>query len=246
MRLGVAGWGIASRYLDQLPIGGTHLERYARVFSAVEINTSFYRHHQLGTYARWAQSVGPAFRFSVKTPKALTHEGSLGHTDHAVLERFLGEVAGLGAKLRALLIQLPPSLPFERADAEGFLTQLRRRIAPTVAIVCEPRHASWSSDTAEALFKELAVSRSAVDPPRWRQDAIPGGGPHLAYFRMHGSPRTYFSDYAPPRLETLARELQAAMRNCDELWCIFDNTAHGYAIGNALSAQRLLNVVSGL
>jgi uncharacterized protein YecE (DUF72 family) len=214
------------------------LERYARTFSATEITTSFYRHHQLRTYERWASSVGADFRFAVKAPRALTHEGTL-IADDAVVDRFVSEVAGLGNKLRVLLVQLPPSLEFMPAQAARFFKQLQRRIS-TVAIVCEPRHQSWNCSAAEALCKSHGVARAAADPARWTQDAVPGGDLRLAYFRMHGSPRIYFSDYEPQRLADLARQLQAALQTSEEVWCIFDNTAHGHAIGNALVVQRTL------
>lgn len=239
LRLGVSGWSISSRYQSDIPGGGSHLERYARVFAAAEITTSFNRHHQLRTYERWASSVGADFRFAVKTPRALTHQGAL-VADDAVLDRFVSEVAGLGSKLQVLLVQLPPSLEFVAADAARFFKQLQRRITSTVAIVCEPRHQSWNSSAAQALFKDRGVSRAAADPARWTQDAVPGGALRLAYFRMHGSPRIYFSDYEPQRLADLARQLQAARQTSDEVWCIFDNTAHGHAIGNALAVQRTL------
>jgi uncharacterized protein YecE (DUF72 family) len=244
LRLGVSGWSIAARYLSEIPSGGSHLERYARVFSTVEITTSFYRHHQLRTYERWASSVGAEFRFAVKTPQTLTHEGAL-IADPAVLDRFVSEILGLGKKLHVLLVQLPPSLEFKRADAARFFKQLQRRIR-SVAIVCEPRHPSWNCAAAETLFKDHGVARAAADPARWTQDAAPGGDRRLAYFRLHGSPRIYFSDYEPARLADLARQLRAALKTSDEVWCIFDNTAHGHAIGNALAVQRMFGTVEQL
>src|SRR5687767_5317762 len=75
--VGAAGWSIPSRYKDDLPGTGSHLERYAQRLDAVEINSSFHRHHREQTYARWAASVPVRFRFAVKTPRALTHEQGL-------------------------------------------------------------------------------------------------------------------------------------------------------------------------
>ena len=92
VRIGTAGWSVPSRYAAELPPDGSHLERYARRFDAVEINSSFYRPHQRKTYQRWAQSVPSGFRFSVKLPKAMTHEQRLADCG-ALLDRFdLGEL----------------------------------------------------------------------------------------------------------------------------------------------------------
>ena len=238
IRIGTAAWGVASRYLAEIPAGGSHLERYAKVFPATEIDTSFYRHHRKATYERWARTVGDDFRFAVKTPKALTHEGTLSVGDGAVLDRFLAEVEGLGRKLGILLLQLPPSLAFEEADVRAFFKTFRRTLSPYVALACEPRHATWSTAGANAVLEELAVSRVAADPPRWGDDARPGGDRRVAYFRLHGAPRIYYSDYDAQRLEALRANLEEAAQESDAVWCIFDNTAHGHAIGNALSLMR--------
>jgi len=240
IRVGTAGWSVASRYLSEIPAGGSHLERYAGVFSAVEINSSFYKHHRTATYARWASSVGEDFRFAVKTPKALTHEGALVPRESEVLTRFLEEIEGLGSKLGVLLVQLPPSLAFDQADAGAFFTQLRSHLAPATAIACEPRHASWGTPDVDAHLKKLGVSRVAADPARWAAAGQPGGDRGVAYFRMHGTPSVYFSDYDAERLDLLRSQLEKAVIRSESVWCIFDNTAHGHAVGNALSIQRAL------
>ena len=127
-RIGTAGWGIPRRHAHAFPGAGGHLERYARVLPAVEINSSFYRPHRPATYARWAASVPPGFRFAAKVPRAVTHERRL--VDAAEpLARFLGEVAALGPALGPLLVQLPPSLRYDGAVAERFLGLLRGRFA---------------------------------------------------------------------------------------------------------------------
>jgi uncharacterized protein YecE (DUF72 family) len=231
---------VAARYLPLIPAGGSHLERYGRSFPVAEIDSSFYRHHKKETYARWAHSVGRSFRFSVKIPRELTHEGRLVCEKNAALDRFLAEVAGLGRKLGVLLAQLPPGLPFERTDTMRFFRRLRRGVPDTVALVCEPRHASWGTPDVQLLLDKLGVSRAAVDPPRWGSDSSPGGYGGLAYFRLHGSPRIYYSDYEPARLADLALQLKQASQKSNQVWCIFDNTAHGHAIGNALSLQGTL------
>src|ERR1700733_604079 len=110
--VGTAGWSVPSRYAAELPPGGSHLERYARRLDAVEINSSFYRPHQRKTYQRWAWSVPAGFRFSVKLPKAMTHEQRLADCG-ALLDRFVSEVTGLGDRLGVLLVQLPPQLAFD-------------------------------------------------------------------------------------------------------------------------------------
>src|ERR1700754_3264244 len=122
VRIGTAGWSVPSRYAAMVPTDGSHLERYARCLNAVEINSSFYRPHQRKTYERWAQSTPAGFNFSVKIPKAITHEQRLRDCG-AWLDRFSSEVSGLGGKLGVLLVQLPPKLAFDRQLTDRFFRE---------------------------------------------------------------------------------------------------------------------------
>ncbi|MDY6949603.1 MAG: DUF72 domain-containing protein [Pseudomonadota bacterium] len=231
--VGVAGWSIPARYQDEFPGAGSHLQRYAERLSAVEINSSFQRHHRAQTYARWAGSVPAHFRFSVKMPRALTHEGEL--TARAdVLDRFVEEVRGLADKLAVLLVQLPPKLAFDRRAASQFFKAVQRRL--DVPLVCEPRHPTWGSVQANDLLVGHRIARVAADPVPWPGAGEPGGWPGLVYFRWHGQPRKYYSDYGAACLAKLQAEVVAA--RAKQVWAIFDNTAHGHALGNALATAR--------
>lgn len=208
------------------------MQRYAARLNAVEINSSFHRHHRAETYARWAQSVPAQFRFSVKMPRGLTHEGQL-EARADVVDRFVDEVAGLGRKLAVLLVQLPPKLEFSRRTASQFFRAVQRRI--DVPIACEPRHPSWNSKQANTLLNDYAVARVAADPAPWPGAGEPGGWAGLVYFRWHGQPRKYYSDYGAECLAKLEKEVTAS--RAKHVWAIFDNTAHGHALGNALAVS---------
>src|SRR5579872_996471 len=129
--IGTAGCPLPAEYGGEFPGAGTHLMRYGRRFGAVEINSSFYRPHRAATYGRWAASVPSNFRFAVKVPREITHRLRLVDTA-APLERFLAEAAMLKEKLGPLLVQLPPSLPFDPRTAEAFFAGLRERFTGSV------------------------------------------------------------------------------------------------------------------
>lgn len=230
--VGTAGWTIAPRHADRLPGPGTHLERYARVLNCAEINSSFYRAHKSDTYERWGGSVHDGFRFSIKLPKEITHECRLVGCDR-LMRAFLDQVEGLGGKLGVLLVQLPPQLEFKAAIAETFFAGLRE--ASDVAVACEPRNARWFSAEAEDVFARFRVARVAADPRRTEYGGSPAGWPGVAYFRMHGAPRMYHSDYDDAQLDMLRERMLAARRSARHVWCIFDNTAASYAVGNAVT-----------
>jgi len=237
LRIGTAGWGLPRAWRGEFPNGGSYLERYAARFAAVEINSSFYRQHRRSVYERWAAVVPPHFRFAVKLPRAITHDQTLVAAD-VLLEVFLEEVEGLGSRLGPLLVQLPPSLVYDVERADEFFETLRRLHAGPVG--CEPRHESWFGAHAEELMRRHRIARVAADPARVPAAAEPGGDTMLRYYRLHGSPAMYRSDYEPERLGAIAERLRSAPAEGVERWCIFDNTTLGAATGNALALVRLL------
>ena len=213
------------------------LERYATRFDATEINSSFYRPHQNKTYVRWAESVPPDFRFSAKLPKSISHELRLQRCADP-LDRFIGEINGLGRKLAGILVQLPPSMAFDARIVSTFFAMLRRRT--DVAIACEPRHASWFGANAALIFERHAVNRVAADPALCNEATRPGDHGGWRYWRWHGSPRIYYSDYPETVLKELATQVIRDAGPRVTRWIIFDNTAHGHATANAAKLQELL------
>jgi uncharacterized protein YecE (DUF72 family) len=240
--VGSAGWNIPRAHKERFPAEGSQLARFAARLNAAEINTSFYRPHAPETYARWAAAVPPGFRFAVKVPKIITHERALTRAREP-LTRFLSEAAGLGDRLGPLLIQLPPSHAFDARRVGRFLELLRGRHHGPV--VCEPRHATWTTDAAARLLVKFEIARVAADPPRAAGLGVPGGWPGLIYYRWHGSPRPYFSSYAAEQLSDLAVGLSDTPVDA---WCIFDNTGSGSAAANALDLRVHLGggVASGV
>ncbi len=238
--IGTAGWTIPRAVAEAFAGEGGHLARYSRRFNATEINSSFHRPHRPATYARWAACVPKEFRFSVKVPRAITHERRLSDATD-LFAGFLAELAPLEDKLGPLLVQLPPSLAFDAALAEPFFGSGRERFSG--AIACEPRHASWFTAPADDLLIRHKVARVAADPVLAAAADEPGGWRGLTYVRLHGSPRPYFSAYAPDDIDVLAEKIGRYAKSGAPVWCIFDNTAHGAAVPNALS---LLDAISAL
>jgi uncharacterized protein YecE (DUF72 family) len=162
-------------------------------------------------------------------PQTITHEDEPTSAD---LDRFIQESAGLGEKLAVLLVQFPPGKEFDKDAAAQLFENLQARTK--VHLVCEPRHASWFTDEVDQWFSERRISRVAADPSRVPGADKPGAWQGLSYFRLHGSPRIYYSSYDDDFLQTLRLQLSALQKSGD-VWCIFDNTAAGCALGNALT-----------
>lgn len=234
--VGCAGWALSSKVAAHFPGEESHLERYARVFSSVEINSSFYRPHQAKTYAKWAASVPDAFRFCAKVPRTITHQHKLRRVDDD-LKAFVDQVAGLGDKLGCLLVQLPPSLVLNTAEASSFFETLHGLMR--VPVVCEPRHASWFTPEAADMLRDTGVGCVHADPLPV-PGVEPAGDPHTLYIRLHGAPKIYYSAYSNAFIEAVAGQIAEAQRSGRQAWCILDNTAHGEAIPNALTLMHCL------
>lgn len=237
-RIGCAGWSVPALHKHLLPAQGSGLERYAAVFNAVEINSSFYRPHQHSTYTRWAESVPDSFRFSVKIPRTITHDRHLKGIA-SELSAFLQQSSGLGDRLGGVLVQLPPSLAFDTRAANAFFKRLRGELPPDVAIACEPRHLSWFAPRLDAFWSRHNVNRVGADPAIAPAAAVPGDAGQWRYCRLHGAPQMYYSAYPAEALTALAETL-TALDSVSPPWVIFDNTAAGHAVGNAYQLMELV------
>lgn len=226
--IGTAAWSLPKAVADRFAREGSGLARYASVFAGVEINSTFYRRHQPSTFARWAGSVPNGFRFSVKVPKEITHVRAMKNID-AQFDIFLRDIAPLGQKRGPLLFQLPPSLSFDADEMAGTLESVRD--AEQGPIVIEVRHKSWSSDEAIALLRTYRIDRVLADPALvWPAE---GFADLPRYVRLHGAPKVYYSSYTDEQISSFSQLL------APDSWCIFDNTASGAAIENALAMLEL-------
>lgn len=230
-RIGTAGWSV--------PPGtqrvASRLHHYALTLNCAEINSTFYRPHRPATWARWFNETPADFRFSVKAPKAITHEAKLAKSE-PLLQAFLDQLAPIQPKLGPILFQLPPSFAFDPSLASDFLSAFRALHSGEAAL--EPRHITWFTPEADALLRLHSIARVAADPAKASSLAAhPAGDTSLIYYRLHGSPRMYYSSYDGAFLADLAGRI-APQPNT---WIIFDNTAHGHAYPNALHLQQLLS-----
>jgi uncharacterized protein YecE (DUF72 family) len=235
IRIGIAGWSIPASHREYFTEVGSHLERYAATFNAVEINSSFYRHHQAKTYRRWSESAPPDFRFAVKLARVFTHDQALdGPYDE--MREILAGVSELGEKLGSILVQLPPKLAFDGPVAHAFFREIRQATRAPVAF--EPRHRSWAEPAAQSLLDRFDIARVRADPERCFAQKY--GSARFEYHRLHGTPIIYRSEYTPDFLKEVASDLVRAQDAGKETWCIFDNTTFGHSIANAAELMTQL------
>jgi uncharacterized protein YecE (DUF72 family) len=130
------------------------LEYYGERLPAVEINNTFYRLPKASVLASWAEKVPPAFRFSIKASRRITHFKRLKEPGDETT--YLVEtVATLGERLGALLFQLPPNFKQDVPRLRDFLAALPEGTPGAF----EFRHPSWFDD---ATYEALAERNCAL------------------------------------------------------------------------------------
>jgi uncharacterized protein YecE (DUF72 family) len=109
VHVGAGGWGYFA--------GG--LPAYARAFSFVEVNATFYRRVPETMAGRWRSRAPPAFVFAVKANRDVTHRARLRPTPaaRAAFAHDLRIARILDA--RYLILETPGSLPFGAEEIAG-------------------------------------------------------------------------------------------------------------------------------
>jgi uncharacterized protein YecE (DUF72 family) len=145
-----------------------------------------------------------------------------------LIENITG-IKELGAKLGVLLLQFPAGQNFHTERMEIFYSTIRS--VYDGPLVIEPRNMTWMFRDSLKLMKKYRLSKVTADPEKCFGD-VEGD---IAYYRLHGSPEIYSSDYSPEYLDNLRAELETYQT---DVWCIFDNTTFGYATLNALNIHQ--------
>lgn len=134
------------------------LEQYSLGFATVESNSSFYRLPTAETFAGWARRTPDDFVMAVKMSRFLTHVRRLRSPSEPV-ERLLGRATLLGRKLGPVLVQLPPTSPYDPLALEEALACF-----PTaVRVAFEPRHPSWFCDGTFEILEATGAALCATD-----------------------------------------------------------------------------------
>lgn len=237
VRIGTSGWVYrhwrGAFYPADLP-STRWLEHYTKHFDTVELNNPFYRQPTREQFAKWAAAVPADFAYAVKLNRFITHIKRL-DVDAATVARSYDTAAGLGTKLAAMLVQLPPRFHFDRARLEGFFSAVSRRRRRHAL---EPRDASWLTDAALDALRTRNVALCIIDTPRWPSRVAVTAD--FVYVRFHGPRGLYSSSYDDGLLREWAVRIRAWRDDGLDVLAYFNNDAHAYA---PRDAQRLRELV---
>jgi uncharacterized protein YecE (DUF72 family) len=238
VRIGCSGWNYddwRGRLYPEAEPRRRWLELYAERFTAVEVNTTFYRLPKRGAVAAWVDQTPAGFTFAVKASRYLTHVKRLRDVGDGIV-RFYERIEPLrdAGRLGPLLWQLPAT--FHRDD-ERLETWLRA--LPTGRHTIEFRHPSWFARPVLDALAGHGVALTIGDHPQRPFQTHDATAP-WRYIRFHYGTRGRNGNYSAAEIATWARRI-AAWRRTGEVFAFFNNDWEGYAPANAAALSRRLS-----
>jgi uncharacterized protein YecE (DUF72 family) len=238
IRIGISGWRYEPWRKIFYPADlaqHRELEFASRAFPTIEINGSFYSLQTPQSYDAWYRSTPDDFVFSVKGPRYVTHILRLKNVRTPLANFFASGVFNLREKLGPMLWQFPPSLKYDEALFETFLTLLPRDTSAALTLArardsrmhgrsrlkvaskqvlrhaIEIRHESFATPGFVEQLRRHGVALVVADTA--------GKWPYLEdvtadfmYLRLHGDKELYASGYTDTALSTWARRIDAWSR----------------------------------
>ncbi|MGG5207442.1 DUF72 domain-containing protein [Chryseobacterium sp. MIQD13] len=210
------------------------LTLYSRTFNAVEINSTFYRKPTTKTLTKWYDETSSDFKFFIKIPKTITHEKRLKDCKEETSEFCEHIHTHLKDKLSGFLYQFPPSFKKSQENIDLILSNLNFKYLNVI----EFRHDSWWSEDIFTLLKENSIIFSGVSFPGNLPEDMIINNKEILYYRLHGKPVLYKSEYSPEFMDQIAEKISSSERTA---FIFFNNTWGTAAIKNALYLKEILD-----
>lgn len=209
------------------------LTLYSQQFNSVEINSTFYRKPLAKTLIKWFDETPDYFKFFIKIPKTISHEKRMENCKEEIAEFCHHIQTHLKEKLAGFLYQFPPSFK----NSEENLNRILKNIEFDYLNVIEFRHESWWSEEIFKILEENKIIFSGVSFPGKLSEEVIINSKKILYYRLHGKPVLYKSEYSEDFLNNLAEKI----KNSDKKSFIFFNNTWGTsAIKNGKYFQEKL------
>jgi uncharacterized protein YecE (DUF72 family) len=195
------------------------LHWYAERLPTVEINNTFYQMPKAAVLENWTHATPGGFRFTIKSPRRITHLARLKADSAADSVAFLYQtLAALGDKRGAVLFQLPPSMKKDLPRLTEFLSLL----PDDHRAAFEFRNDSWFDDDVYAALKGKGAALCLSE----REDSTP---PPLVSTTTWGYVRLRLEHYADADLEQWAARLAGTGWRDTYVYFMHEPTAPAYA-----------------
>lgn len=262
VRIGCGSWAdeeyVGVLYPKELP-SGDRLAAYAKRFTSVEVNSSYYATPRQETTAKWVKQTPPGFLFDIKLHRAFSQSPENTAKAGKLVDLLLDGVKPLirAKRLGVFLLMLDPRFTADNHRLEELLPVAKALRPHTLAV--ELRHKSWVSgrqkESTLAFFREHGLAWVIVDMPR-----ISGASllppvyavtdPGLAYLRLHGRNPDYLKAksaaerhhylYPSTVLRDIAKRVWQLGCEAGQVRVVANNHAEDFAPRTALALQGLL------
>jgi uncharacterized protein YecE (DUF72 family) len=227
--------------------------------TSIELNGSFYSLQKPSSWKNWRDGTPDDFVFSVKAPRFITHIRRLDDVHEPVANFFASGILSLGAKLGAILWQLPPSFEFEPYILEKFLALLPHTTTDAVALATqrsarmtgkeyletdaerpvrhalEVRHPTFAKPDFVDLLKKYQVAAVYGDSAgKW--PVIDEDTAGFRYARLHADEKLYPGGfYEPADIDRWATKIEGWLDAGQDAFIYFDNDTKTRAPIDAMS-----------
>lgn len=207
-----------------------YLPYYTKFFNSVELDTTFHSLPRIETVQSWYDSTPADFKFTLKTPRIITHDMRL-KSAQGLMTEFIDALYPLQGKLGPVLIQLPPS--FTKEDFRT-LNEFLEALPHSHRYAVEFRHFSWYNDQTAQLLSQYQVCWVSVDFPHLPKKITPTTD--FLYIRWIGVNNLYHyhSFERVDKSEQLIRwlhDLREFQTEIPAVYGFFNNDYAGFAAG---------------
>lgn len=245
--LGTAGWSYPHWRGTFYPRNvKNELEYYSNYSLLNEINTTFYRIPSETMVQRWYLNTPNDFIFSAKLFRQITHISRPIIKPEKII-KFFARMGRLEEKLKAILVQFPPSFR-KTSETFTYLTQVLDECSNRFSgqIILEIRNKSWFSDDLKDLLIDkdtiLAETTTLSIPEEFQNKEVP-----ISYIRLLGDRRIipdkklgkFFLEKGKERKNWGFRLVQLS-KMYDTIFVLINNRFSGYAINDGISLKKIL------
>lgn len=231
-------------------VKGDMLSYYARQFSTVEVNSSYYKLMPATVFYHLQNKVAANFKFTVKVNKGVTH---VRDKDETLFQDFKASLQPIlkNNKLGCILAQFPYSFHYNNSNLD-YLLYVKERM-DYVPLVVEFRNSFWIKDRVFDFLKKNEIGFCIVDQPALKgllpPVSIATSG--LAYIRFHGrnKEKWWNPEHAYQRYDYLYNEqelrewipkIKEIVSQTGDQYIFMNNHYKGKAVKNAQMLKELL------
>lgn len=246
LHIGTSGWS----YKDWLGVfypdstkQSDYLSYYAKQFSSVEIDSTFYAIPRKTTVQNWYDKTPDTFTFALKTPQIITHEKRLNNCEDE-WNQFIQTAQLLKHKLGPIVLQFDYKFNFN----EHF-TLLSKFLANTdfndFKLCVEIRNKDWHNSNFYDLLKEYNVALVLND--LYYMPRIIELTANFVYVRLLGNRKQIPDDFSHVRinrdkdLNWWADWINQFIEKELEVWVYSNNRYQGHAPSTITELQKRLS-----